>query len=937
MPGGLLNLIAVGQQNIILNGTPKKTFWKSSYSKYTNFGLQKFRLDFDGLRKLRLNDKSQFTFKFPRYADLVMDTYLVVTLPHIWSPLFPIKDNSELEKEDCNTYYIPYNFKWIENLGTQMIDSIEVNVGGTTLQKYSGDYLTSMMSRDFSHEKKELINQMTGDVKELNDPKNAESNFNKSYPNAVYNTSKGGAEPSIRGKTLYIPLNLWFCLTSKQAFPLVALQYNELTVTVTMKSIKELFVIRDVKNPYNNYDYIAPNFNEPSDQMFLFLQTPPGVLQDNICLTNSVPLDPPQIMGPPESTEEFYKSYKDKRDVWDADIHLMSTYCFLSDDERRVFAANTQEYLIKQVYEKTFHNVVDSAKLRTGSSGMVSSWMWFARRSDVNIRNQWTNYSNWVSKHKPTKIKVPTNNKTARQPWYYEPSGQDESLQDITSELDQIQYTPYANFQVSLPRKNPYSNCNFNKWQRYRQYDIIPPHNETKQDYYQTILDQPGFYPPSTDIICDNFRGPYIDAAEVNSANGLFIEPVWKQQGSINTNYPIYAPRDLDANSDNIIMDIIFNDEKCLFNIYKLDSSDPSGLYIVKNGEYESIIGLTVKVRLYTQQPTQHSSNSGDYTDFYGTITEIYNVGEKQSIQNLANAMKLSIVNTAEHNNQVANLQAITDHEPEFWNHMYIDMSNNRNFYVKNDQGVSSYHQKSVGAIFSESSNYPLDHWDYINCVNNSDPTNLFKNTNYPCGEKYDGCVVGDNNTVTYYGNWWGSPYDRTVFPLAWGSAQTMPGPFSTSGKFSVENNKNIISTAGILLDGKYRENLFRSGVYEYIEKVNGTNGGGPDGIDGLLCYNFCLNTNPFELQPSGAINMSRFSNIEIELTTHTPPIDKLAQYANICTDVTNADGSVDKVQIGVNKPSWNIYEYTYDIHLMEERYNIVTFTGGNVGLMFAR
>lgn len=950
MPGGLLNLIAVGQQNIILNGTPKKTFWKSSYSKYTNFGLQKFRLDFDGLRKLRLNDKSQFTFKFPRYADLVMDTYLVVTLPHIWSPLFPIKDNSELEKKDCNTYYIPYNFKWIENLGTQMIDSIEVNVGGTTLQKYSGDYLTSMISRDFSHEKKELINQMTGDVKELNDPKNAESNFNKSYPNAVYNTSKGGAEPSIRGRTLYIPLNLWFCLTSKQAFPLVSLQYNELTVTVTMKSIKELFVIRDVKNPYNNYDYIAPNFNEPSDQMFMFLQTPPGVLQDNICLTNSPQLDPSKIMGPPESTEEFYKSYKDKRDVWDADIHLMSTYCFLSDDERRVFAANTQEYLIKQVYEKTFHNIVDSAKLRTGSSGMVSSWMWFARRSDVNIRNQWSNYSNWVSKHKPTKIGVPTNNKTARQPWYYEPSGQDESLQDITSELDKMLYTPYANFQVSLPRKNPYSNCNFNKWQRYRQYDIVPPHNETKQDYYQTILDQPGFYPPSTDIICDNFRGPYTDAAEVNSANGLFIEPVWKQQGSINTNYPIYAPRDpvTDNYNDNTNIDILFNDDKCLFNIYKLDKDDWGGEYIVDdNGEYISIIGLNVIVRLYTQIPTG-SDTHDQYYEFNAIITDIHNVGKKQSLPNLVNGMKLSISpNSISGSTPSTTFQYLVnawDEDPtlpgNFWNYMTININvsdnEHRNFYVKNSDGVFSYHQKSVGAIGTPASHYPLENWDYIKCVNYilHDPK---LNTNYPCGEKYNECSVGDNNIVQYYGNWWGSPYDRTVFPLAWGSAQTMPGPFSTSGKFSVENNKNIISTAGILLDGKYRENLFRSGLYEYIEKVNGTNGGGPDGIDGLLCYNFCLNTNPFELQPSGAINMSRFSNIEIELTTHTPPIDKLAQYANICTDVTNADGSVDKVQIGVNKPSWNIYEYTYDIHLMEERYNIVTFTGGNVGLMFAR
>ena len=42
MPGGLLNIIGVGQQDIILTGNPTKTFWKSSYSKYTNIGMQKF-------------------------------------------------------------------------------------------------------------------------------------------------------------------------------------------------------------------------------------------------------------------------------------------------------------------------------------------------------------------------------------------------------------------------------------------------------------------------------------------------------------------------------------------------------------------------------------------------------------------------------------------------------------------------------------------------------------------------------------------------------------------------------------------------------------------------------------------------------------------------------------------------------------------------------
>ena len=36
MAGGLLNLIAIGNQNIILTGNPSKSFFKSKYVKYTN-------------------------------------------------------------------------------------------------------------------------------------------------------------------------------------------------------------------------------------------------------------------------------------------------------------------------------------------------------------------------------------------------------------------------------------------------------------------------------------------------------------------------------------------------------------------------------------------------------------------------------------------------------------------------------------------------------------------------------------------------------------------------------------------------------------------------------------------------------------------------------------------------------------------------------------
>ena len=62
MTGGLMNLVAYGNENLLFNGNPKKTFFKAVYKKYTNFGLQKFRLDINGQRVLNMTQDSFFTF-----------------------------------------------------------------------------------------------------------------------------------------------------------------------------------------------------------------------------------------------------------------------------------------------------------------------------------------------------------------------------------------------------------------------------------------------------------------------------------------------------------------------------------------------------------------------------------------------------------------------------------------------------------------------------------------------------------------------------------------------------------------------------------------------------------------------------------------------------------------------------------------------------------
>ena len=562
MAGGLLNLIAIGNANIFLNGNPTKTFFNITYSKYTNFGLQKFRIDYNGTRDLRLTEPSTFTFKIARHADLLMDTYLVVTLPDIWSPVYP-------PCEETGNRWAPYDFRWIEDLGTHMIREIEVTCGSFTLSRYSGEYLAAMVDRDFTSEKKKLFNDMTGNVVELNNPALAYNRYN-TYPNAFFRDfvqtsgvpgtdATTGVEPSIRGRNLYIPLNLWFCLNSRCAFPLVALQYNELEIRVTLRPIQELFQVRDVfdNNSDNDYTfpYVKPDFNQDRFQMYRYLQSPRKSY----------------------ITDE--EAYLNQFNTWNSDVHLLCTYAFLSKEESKLFASADQTYLLRDVYIHKFDNIYGSKKVKLESTGMVSNWMWYFQRNDVNMRNEWSNYTNWP---------------------------------------------------------------------------------------------------------------------------------------------------------------------------YRLMPSD------IQNAPGEEINGKSQSLQLH------------------------------------------------------------------------------------------------------------------------------------PDGE----------NTGMFI-----------------------------SGDYNVENQKHILQTLGIVLDGKYRENTLTRGVFDYIEKYTRTNGSAKEG---LYCYQFCLDTNPYVYQPSGAINLGKFNTIELEFVTHVPQTDgERSSYDVICDENGNA--------IAVNKANWRLYEYTYNLVLFEERYNILSFIGGNAGLLYSR
>jgi len=784
-----LNIVSYGNQNIILNSNPKKSFFKTTYAKYTNFGMQKFRIDFNGLRNLRMSEESRFTFTVPRYAELLMDTYLVVTLPTIWSPIYP--------PLSCGDAWRPYEFRWIENLGTQMIKEVVFSVGGQVLQRMTGKYLLAQVQRDLNGTKRFLYDTMTGSTAEFNDPANF-SGRKGTYPNVYYNTSQQGPEPSIRGRKLYIPLNAWFCNNSRTAFPLVALQYNELQIDVVMRPVRELFVTRDINytppgltisssTPITPAEvaqapFIQPNFNEPEYQFYRFLQPPPA-----IDITTS-------------------DVYLDKRTDWNADVHLLSTYCFLSAEESRVFASQEQKYLLKEAYEWDFKNITGSHRVELQNTmGMVATWMFLFQRSDINLRNQWSNYTNW-----PYNNVIPD---------------------DVTPAPDTGTYT------------NP---CNA----------IIT----------NTVLD------------LDYYKKAYI-ATIIVSANDL-------ERFQLGQN--ITVTYDALNYINGIIINIIGNTVS--FQV----------VYSVSNATVAPI----------------YNNTSGPFTLFGSTYS---NYSILDTPQFIYASGKNYIVRTATYT------------------------------YIASSSSASTISFKLIdsttGTVYDSPNTYVLPAappsppttftYDLLDCfIGNGDAFQLqFFST-----EQVAYYVIG-GVASSYYGTLTGYPvsYSSGIVTINSGILPNEIGPGvepdgTPSGlyitqNYNTENQREILQQLGILLNGAYRENMLESGVYNYVEKYIRTMGSAPFG---LYVYNFGLNASNAEYQPSGAINLSKFSTIELEFSTYVPPLDPSANFYTICDPETG-------IPVGVNKPQWRIYDYNYDLTVLEERYNVLTFIGGNCALMYAR
>jgi hypothetical protein len=366
MPGGLMQLVGVGAQNQLTTGNPTFTFFKAMYRKHTNFAMEHFTLTFRGT-DLNLPTENQKTLrcKFDRNSDMLHDIYLLVNLPNIWSPLhvLPGVPPSSLEGNAR-----PFLFQWIDNIGYNLIESVSLLINGSKIVTFTGEWLKFYSYLTHDKNKKEIVDQMVGNIPELYDPANAGGRTNN-YPNAIQGTDLSLLpQPSIPGRQLVIPLHFWFCEQVGKALPLIALQYSEVEVSVTFRNIYQLYTIMDVDPTSQTYGQrIAPNAGNSLQNISNFLS-------------------PPLIDGTPTNPDLVN---------WAANPLIEANYIFLSEPERREVAASDHGFMIPEVRLTSGEGLVGDTVSPLNMFNLCTRVVFAYQRSDRLLANDWDNYTNW--------------------------------------------------------------------------------------------------------------------------------------------------------------------------------------------------------------------------------------------------------------------------------------------------------------------------------------------------------------------------------------------------------------------------------------------------------------------------------------------------------------------------------------------------------------
>tara|TARA_B110000285_G_scaffold120609_1_gene136404 strand:+ start:4873 stop:6108 length:1236 start_codon:yes stop_codon:yes gene_type:complete len=262
MGGGLMQLVAYGAQDVYLTGNPQITFFKVVYRRHTNFSMEAIEQTLNGT--IALGNKVSCTIS--RNGDLVHRVYLQVDLVGAGAA---------------------------SNYGHALIKNVDVEIGGQRIDRHTGEWLHVWNELTQEEGKKEGYNQMVG------------------------NTAGSDVK-----RTIYVPLQFWFCRNAGLALPLIALQYHEVKINIDFAQSLGTFEKVAAKEEVLEVEEVG-DLTETDPAVYVV--TTPGV--------QAVPAVD-AVMGGIDMSPN---------------AKLFVDYIYLDTDERRRFAQISHEYLIEQL------------------------------------------------------------------------------------------------------------------------------------------------------------------------------------------------------------------------------------------------------------------------------------------------------------------------------------------------------------------------------------------------------------------------------------------------------------------------------------------------------------------------------------------------------------------------------------------------------------
>jgi hypothetical protein len=297
-----MQLVSYGAQDIYISGNPQITFWKILYKRHTNFAVESIEVTFNG----QADFNKRVTAVINRNADLMYKTYVQVVLPQI-----------ALGSSNINVEA----FRWVNYIGHRLIKQVEVEIGGQRIDRQYGDWMqiwTQLATEAGSVSALDSIIGNTHDLVLLKRQTGLALDATCSSSETTQSCLPRAGTPA---KTLYIPLQFWFCRNPGVAIPLIALQYHEVRINVDFETWENC-----------TYGETAGAPARPTAQSL-------------------------------------------------AAASIYVDYVYLDTEERRRFAQNSHEYLIEQVQYTGAESITSSSnKIQLNFNHPVKELFWVVQR-----------------------------------------------------------------------------------------------------------------------------------------------------------------------------------------------------------------------------------------------------------------------------------------------------------------------------------------------------------------------------------------------------------------------------------------------------------------------------------------------------------------------------------------------------------------------------